>query len=427
MYAKLVAVMVALGFFIPLLVAGFFLLSVGRGLGAALERLMADHSELLAASSPDVETARRAAARLDVGIRFEGPSGRWSTDGTVPGLGAAALSQGAAPGRRSCGPACYVVTRSDGGSYLFQWRLHQRARAAHDRLLLLLLGLLVAVVVAAYALLRRILRPLGWLRAAVARVGEGHLDVEVGRRTSDEFGELADAFDRMVGRVREMVRSRDRLLLDVSHELRSPLTRMKVALALAPDDAQRRRLEGYVAELEVMVADLLEQERLRAGRGLRPGRHDLVAVVRGAVEASAHRPPGLRLGAAPDQAWLQIDADRVRTVLDNLVENASKYALADSRPVVITVAERGDVVEVRLEDDGPGIPEEDLPRLFEPFFRVDRSRSRRTGGYGLGLSLCKRIMEAHGGAIAVEPRTGRGTCVVLTFPAARSLRSDGPG
>jgi len=222
----------------------------------------------------------------------------------------------------------------------------------------------------------------------------------------------------MVERVREMVRSRDQLLLDVSHELRSPLTRIKLALALSPDDTQRRRIEGYVAELEALIADLLEQERLRAGRGLRLGRHDLVAVARAAVEASAHRPPGACLGSVPAETWLQIDPDRVRTVLDNLLENATKYALADSQPVVVSVAARGGAAELRVEDDGPGIPEQDLPSLFEPFFRVDRSRSRKTGGYGLGLSLCKRIMEAHGGRIAVEPRTGRGTCFVLTFPAS---------
>ncbi|HEX9244237.1 MAG TPA: hypothetical protein VF875_17465, partial [Anaeromyxobacter sp.] len=118
MYAKLVAVMVAMGFFIPLLVAGFFVLSVGPGLGRPLERLMADHSELLAASALDAETARRAAARLEVGIRYEGPSGRWSTDETVPEMAAVGPPRDAAFGPRSCGSGCYVVARPDGGRYL---------------------------------------------------------------------------------------------------------------------------------------------------------------------------------------------------------------------------------------------------------------------------------------------------------------------
>jgi len=414
-YAKLVAVMVAMGFFIPLLVAGFFVLSVGPGLGRPLERLMADHSELLAASALDAETARRAAARLEVGIRYEGPSGRWSTDETVPEMAAVGPPRDAAFGPRSCGSGCYVVARPDGGRYLFAWKLHQRARAAHDRLLLLLLGLLVAVVAAAYAFLRRILRPLGWLRDAVARLSEGDLDVEVGRRTSDEFGDLADGFDRMVGRVREMVRSRDRLLLDVSHELRSPLTRMKVALELGGDGAMKHRLEANVAEMEALVTELLELERLRDGRALKLEECDLVPIVEDAARAFEDRPPGVVLGTRPAELRMRLDPAKAHMVLRNVLENASKYSLPDSGPVRVSIDAGASSVAVRVEDDGPGIPEKDLERLFEPFFRVDPSRSRRTGGYGLGLSLCKRIMEAHGGSIVASNRPGRGASFSITF------------
>ena len=113
---------------------------------------------------------------------------------------------------------------------------------------------------------------------------------------------------------------------------------------------------------------------------------------------------------------LTLDPEKVRSVLTNLLENASKYALPDSKSVVVVVNASEGAVEVKVEDDGPGIPEADFPKLFEPFFRVDRSRSRKTGGYGLGLSLCKRVMEAHGGRIAVENNPGRGASFLLTFP-----------
>ncbi len=127
-FAKLLAVMVAMALFIPLLVGVFFVLIVGPIADRELEQLMADHSALLAASAPDLDAARRAAARLELGIRFEGPSGRWSTDETVPEPGTVARPEGAEPGLRSCGFACYVVTRPDGGTYVFVWKLHQRAR-----------------------------------------------------------------------------------------------------------------------------------------------------------------------------------------------------------------------------------------------------------------------------------------------------------
>jgi signal transduction histidine kinase len=222
----------------------------------------------------------------------------------------------------------------------------------------------------------------------------------------------------MVARVREMVHSRDQLLLDVSHELRSPLTRMRVGLALWQEGEPRQRLERNVGEMEAMVTELLELERLRAGYGLERGRHDVVEIVRDAVLAFADRPPGVVLGTLPAQCFVEVDPDKVRSVLNNLLENALRYALPDSAAVSVSVIEAPDGAVVRVDDDGPGIPADDLPRVFEPFFRVDRSRSRRTGGYGLGLALCRRIMEAHGGRIDAGNRDGRGATFVLTFPAA---------
>jgi two-component system sensor histidine kinase VicK len=106
----------------------------------------------------------------------------------------------------------------------------------------------------------------------------------------------------------------------------------------------------------------------------------------------------------------------MRTVIRNLLENAIKYSLPDSRAVEVSAAQNGEYVVIRVTDDGPGIPERDIPSLFEPFFRVDRSRSKKTGGYGPGLSISKRIVEVHGGTIAVHNNRERGTSFVITLP-----------
>jgi signal transduction histidine kinase len=103
----------------------------------------------------------------------------------------------------------------------------------------------------------------------------------------------------------------------------------------------------------------------------------------------------------------------------NLLENALKYSLADSKAIQVTVESRDDGVRVYVTDDGVGVPREDVERIFEPFFRVDRSRSKESGGYGLGLSICKRVMQAHGGQIALEPGNGRGSTFVLHLPRPR--------
>jgi signal transduction histidine kinase len=287
---------------------------------------------------------------------------------------------------------------------------------AHVGLLVLLPLVIVAIVLTAHAFLRHLLRPLRILSDGVARVGEGELDVQLPRSTRDEFGRLTDAFNQMVGRVRDMIGARDQLLIDVSHELRSPLTRMKVTLEFLPADEQRARLAGDVVEMERMVTELLELERLRMGRGISTAREDLMAIIREVAQTLQDNPPGVRVVSTSRDVLVDVDGEKIRTVLRNLVENAIKYSLRDSHPVEMSVAENADTVVLRVTDDGAGIPESDAEHVFEPFFRVDRSRSKGTGGYGLGLSICKRIMEAHGGSIALEPALGRGASFVLTFP-----------
>lgn len=290
----------------------------------------------------------------------------------------------------------------------------------HSVLLGLVLVFVAGVVFTAHLVLRRLLAPLRWLNEGVARISAGELDVVVPGGTRDEFGLLSDAFNEMVERVRQMVRARDQLLLDVSHELRSPLTRMKVALELSPPGEHRARMAADIAEMEAMIAELLELERLREGKGVHLGAHDVAGILREVAARFDGRPPGVVVRVAGRALPAAVDPDRIRTVVSNLVENAVKYSLADSRPVTVSADAEGDAVVIQVSDDGPGIPEEDMGSLFEPFFRVDRSRSKKTGGYGLGLSICKRIVEAHGGTLSVENLVPRGAQFTFRLSAASS-------
>ncbi len=297
-------------------------------------------------------------------------------------------------------------------------------RTAHAGLLVLVLLVIIAIVFIAHASLKLLLRPLRILSDGVARLADGELDVQLPRGSHDEFRTLTDAFNHMVGRVREMIGARDQLLVDVSHELRSPLTRMKVTLEFLPADEQRARLAGDIVEMERMVTTLLELERLRMGRGINKAHEDLTAMLREVAHAFRSDAPGARVVSTPEEVLVDVDGERIRTVLRNLLENAIKYSLHDSRPIEMSILETADTILLRVTDDGVGIPERDAGRVFEPFFRVDRSRSKGTGGYGLGLSICKRIMEAHGGSIALEARHGRGASFVLTFPKPRDAPED---
>jgi signal transduction histidine kinase len=406
-FAKLLAIMLVTALSLVLFVAGFIAFILGPNLSMKRD-LVAEYAHALAATGPDRETAKRLSERLGLEMRYQGPDGSWET---APGLPAPRDVQGG-----SRWHDLYVVPGPRGGSYVVAWELGRRMRRAHSHLLWFLHFAMAGIVLLAYLVLRRSLRPLRALHDGVARLGEGELDVEVPSRTRDEFGVLAGAFNRMVQRIREMLRARDQLLLDVSHELRSPLTRMKVALELLPEGDKRRRIAADVAEMEAMITELLELERLREGRGLRRERRDLVPLLREVTESFEDRPPGVRFVAEPREIVAEVDGEKIRTVLRNLLENAAKYSLADSRPIEVSLAQGEQQIVLRVTDDGPGIPEEDLPNLFEPFFRVDRSRSKKSGGYGLGLSICKRIVEAHGGTLETANNPGRGARFTVVLP-----------
>lgn len=279
----------------------------------------------------------------------------------------------------------------------------------------LLLALVVIVLIIAHIFIRDLLKPLKELRLGVNRVSEGNLEVEVPVLGKDELAGLSEAFNTMAKRIRGMIKARDQLLLDVSHELRSPITRMKVALEFLPENEKKNSIRADLAEMETMITELLESERLKNGR-LELQACDIITLIKDVAGIMEGRPPGIKLNPMPANLPLTIDEKRIKAVLQNVLENAIKYSTPGSKPVNISYNHDGETATIAITDDGRGIPADELPQIFEPFYRVDRSRSKETGGYGLGLSMCKRIMEAHNGSIKAENNSsGRGVTVTLSF------------
>ena len=411
-FARLLTIMILMAVTLLVIVGTFFVFFVFPGATAEAGHAFEQFSRGVAATSPDYPAAKALARRVSVQIRYEGPRGSWSTDPQVPFI--LDVKQGRA--HTWIGHEYHIESAADGGAYLFVWDYGEHVRGLHEKMLWLLLFLVTGVVCTAYVFQRRLLRPVRLLDDGVKRLSTGELNVAVPVVTRDEFGALTDAFNRMVGRVKQMIQARDQLLLDVSHELRSPLTRLKVALALLPDDENKAGMVGDLNEMEAMITELLELERMREGRGIRRERQELAPLLRELAAAFNSGPPGVRFIAPACETPLDIDREKIKTVFRNLLENARKFSLPDSRRIEITIENEAEATIVRVRDDGPGIPAADLPNLFEPFYRVDRSRSRKTGGYGLGLSICKRIMEAHGGSIGVANNSSRGASFAVSFP-----------
>ena len=413
-FGKQVAIMLLLALGVPVLISGFFWVLVDADFGASTAAIEADYARLLAANRLRESEAQKLNTQLGVQIRYEGPDGTWAVPPRLPTI--AEITS-----RHVFGPNIDIVPGPDGSRYLFLWTFGYRVRSAHSKLLAVLIGFLLASVVATFAVQKYLLsRPLGVLERGVAQLGEGNLDIVLPSASRDEFGVLTEAFNHMVRRVREQLRARDQLLRDVSHELRSPLTRMKVALELMPPSSATQRMTEDVDEMERMIAELLELERLRDPGGMNVAPHDLVGIVAQEAERQANTPPGVRFHAPPNAIVFDIDAEKMRLVVRNLLENALKYSPDAREPVELSVAESDDCARITCTDHGPGIPQADLASIFEPFFRVDRSRSKTTGGYGLGLSICKRIVEAHGGTIVARNNPGGGASLIIELHRGKS-------
>ena len=297
------------------------------------------------------------------------------------------------------------------------------------RLAVFIAVVLLALALGSIPLVHTISRPVERLTEAVRALGAGDLTVRSGLRARGEVGELAQAFDEMAGRLERLVRGEKELMANVSHELRTPLARMRVALELAEEGNVERARQALgeigadVAELERLVAEILAAARLDlAGAGGLPLHRELLdpAALLGEVAQrfrSHHADRPLELEAPAGLPEVEADPALLRRLLGNLLDNAAKYSEA---PAPITLAARADGEALLLEvlDRGIGVAAEDLPRLFTPFFRTDRSRARGTGGVGLGLALAKRIAEAHGGTVSAASRPEGGTVFLVRLPAA---------
>jgi len=381
---------------------------------ASIDGVVHEYMRTVAATAPSYARAKEIGHRLAVETRYEGPDTAWATDDAVPSVADARRHGHQYVNRRHF----YVMPAANGGAYVFAWQIPERVYTAHLVIPAMVLFLVATVVFVAHGVLKRLLLPLRLLGDGVARLSDGHLDVVVPKRSADEFGTLTDAFNRMVDRIRDMIRARDQLLLDVSHELRSPLARLKVAVQFVGDRETKARMVADLATMEIMIGELIELERLRDGPGIKTDRQNLIALLDEVTQGFHDRSPGIHFSPTTTEIVADVDSERIRTVFRNLFENAVKYSLPDSRPVEVSARQESDTVIIRVTDDGPGIPERDKASLFDPFFRVDRSRSKKTGGYGLGLSIAKRIVEAHSGTLAVENNATGGVSFVVTLPAA---------
>ena len=288
---------------------------------------------------------------------------------------------------------------------------------AHLHLAITLVILISVVSLMASFFIRKILKPLSLLTDAVEKVGKGNLDQTIKINNKDELGILADSFNNMTADLRKMIQAREQLLLDISHELRSPVTRAKLALEMMPDSPEKESIADDLIEMEAMVTEILDSERFKNGNVItKVSPVNVETMLKKLMEVYGSKNNRIILFPVSPDLIINVDEYLILRVLKNLVDNSMKYSSATDKPVEISVINRIDEIVIRIEDFGEGIPEDKLPFVFEPFYRADRSRSKQTGGYGLGLHLCKRIMDLHRAEITLQNKhVGKGIIASLRF------------
>ena len=408
---------------LALAVTGVFVIGAKKmftaGWQSYAKPLVADYVDKLAleiGSPPSIDRVKAIEARLPVSVKIDGPQlqydshpqrrRRWSDDDDL-----------------RHGPESWGLVRTTADGHRITFDLVGPMHGNRPGLFgWITLVALLGLTLAAYAYVRRMLRPLQHIGEGVARFGAGDFSQPITQVRRDELGDLADRVNRMATSLQGMLDAKRALLLAISHELRSPLTRARVNAELVGEGEYKEALLRDLSEMRDLISDLLESERLTTGHAaLQTERTDLAVLARDVV-ATQFADAALTLELDASLPPVQADPMRVKLLLRNLIDNALRHSAGDNAlrhgaaaspsPVVWLGIEPDGRVALGVRDFGPGVTEEQLQRLAEPFYRPDSARTRASGGVGLGLYLCKLVAQAHGGELRIR-RLQPGLDVVL--------------
>tara|TARA_E500000331_G_C17063513_1_gene629306 strand:- start:64 stop:864 length:801 start_codon:yes stop_codon:yes gene_type:complete len=265
------------------------------------------------------------------------------------------------------------------------------------------------------------INPIQNIQQAATKIGQGELTHRIDINREDELGLLAKEVNFLADNVVEMLEAKQRLNMGVSHELRSPLTRAKLQIEMLNDPLKRESLLDEIQAMESIIASLLESEAINYGhKKLDLGNVDIDRSIKDLV-SNSHFLNDIEIESDIYEN-ISIEADPIlfQVMLKNIFENASRYTTEDKKQIDISVLQANEEINIIIRDYGPGLAIKDLDKVFEPFFRAEESRSRSSGGYGLGLYLTKQIADAHGGRISIQNHENGGAEVSLHLPKKQS-------
>ncbi len=421
---KLILLFLLLGFLIALVMRTGFRLGIQdefRSLAAPHLIEYIGHLQAEIGDPPDRQRTKALAQRLDMDITILSPDGVWSSgeqsiDPNQIQFHQHRLKSGEEIEVGKHGHHFYL--RLQQGAHTLLLSPSKGMQESQLPLIISLTILAVLLIIALlYHLVRRLFRPIETIRQDVTRFGQGDLGHRISIKRRDELGELAQSINNMAGEIEQMLEGKRQLLLAISHELRSPLTRARVNAELIDKSEPQQRIIQDLQQMELELTELLETERLGSHHAKLEREDILPAALVDDVLTRHFAETDIVCRHLNDNTAFKLDSVRVRLLIRNLLDNALRHTPTGAESPILTSEGSQAAWCLTIEDHGEGIAAEHLDQVTQPFYRTDKARQRETGGYGLGLYLCKVIVEAHGGHLQIESEVGKGTRVSAVFPS----------
>jgi signal transduction histidine kinase len=368
---------------------------------------------------PDLERAEQLARDLSLTIIIRSPYINWQSDDQSDlDISSAVFVRTLSEESEMLAVGSEQVIRVARGGY--EYFLNRKAPSLSDydyAVVYIGLGFAIFILLSNYLLVQRLMDPVRRLRQGAEKICEGDLGYRVEVTRKDELGELTESINHMADSLQSMLEAKRQLLLAISHELRTPVTRAKLQLEFMEDNDLKETLRDDINEIDLLISDLIEAERLSTQHSaLITDDVDFADYIQMLAQQYQDYECGLELQLPDEDRAMHIDKLRIRLLFANIVNNAIRHGR--SRPVTVNVSFNAFEAVLKICDEGEGISAEHLKHVSEPFYRVDNSRTRNTGGFGLGLYLCNLIAEAHGGRMQIDSTPGKGTCVSIFLPLA---------
>ncbi len=380
---------------------------------------------------PRIDRAIAITERVPVDIRILGPDVDWASDPAFPRL--EQLEFAPSP-RFSDDPTAWAdeltgVDFAGLGDHNFL-RMRQggydivvstpRISDVSEGLALVptILGLGLSFLLITYLAVQWLFRPMREIRAGAAHIGRGNFDHRIATVRRDQLGDLAGDINRLAGDVQSMLDAKRALLLGISHELRTPLSRMRLALEFLDDHDHVESLRAEIAEMEKIVISLLEAERLNSRHAqLSRTRVVIADLVDDLINDFFSRDKErIRIQMPVDSLEADIDEARISLLLKNLLSNSLRYSEPEDGPIELTASAVEHDLVIAVTDHGPGLTRDQAEHIGEPFYRSDPSRTRESGGTGLGLYLATLVAKAHGGSLSLRDTQGHGASFEVRIP-----------